>query len=310
MNSAVLVTGANGHLGRRLLQQPGQWVAVVRSQRALAALPVGPNIRQCVLDYADSRALGEAMQGCAAAINLVGIIKESRANGFEQAHEHTAQALVAAAAHAGLARILQLSIVGATPRSSNACLASKGRADALLMRGATPALVLRLPMVLGEGDYASFALAKRARANYALTFRAQSLEQPIYAGDVVQALLNALALPLPASEALDLGGPTSLSRRALTERAASSMGRKAPVIISLPMRVGMGMAAIMELIAGVSGGAAPVTRAMLGVLDHDDAIDPLPACARLGLQLTSLQQTLLHCLPPTSASGHADIRGQ
>lgn len=296
MSSAVLVTGANGHLGRRLLQQPGQWVAVVRSQRALATLPAGPNIRHCVLDYADVAALAEVMQGCAAAINLVGIIKESRANGFEQAHEHTAQALVAAAAQAGLARILQLSIIGATPRSSNACLASKGRADVLLMRGATPALVLRLPMVLGEGDYASFALAKRAKADYALTFRAGSLEQPIYAGDVVQALLNALSIPLPATEALDLGGPTSLSRRALTELAASVMGRTAPSIISLPMSIGMSMAAIMELIARVAGGTAPVTRAMLGVLDHDDAIDPLPACARLGLQLTSLQQTLLHCL--------------
>ena len=310
MNSAVLVTGANGHLGRRLLQQPGQWVAGVRSQRALATLPVGPNIRHCVLDYADVAALAEAMQGCAAAINLMGIIKESRANTFEQAHEHTAQALVAAAAQAGLARILQLSIIGATPRSSNACLASKGRADALLMRGATPALVLRLPMVLGEGDYASFAIGKRARTHYALTFRADSLEQPIYAGDVVQALLNALGIPLQASEALDLGGPTSLSRRALTERAASALGRAAPTIISLPMRMGMNMAAIMELIAGVSGGTAPVTRAMLGVLDHDDAIDPVPACARLGLQLTSLQQTLLQCLQPTAASGHTDIRGQ
>ena len=296
MSNAVLVTGANGHLGQRLLRQPGQWVAVVRSQRALAALPVGPNIRHCVLDYADRAALRAAMHGCTAAINLVGIIKQSHANSFEQAHQHTASALVDAAAEAGLQRILQLSIIGATARANNACLASKGRADDLLMRGATKALVLRLPMVLGEGDYASHALVKRARAKLAITFRAASLEQPIYAGDVVQALLNALSIALPSSEALDLAGPTSLSRRALTERAATVLGRTTPPIISLPMALGMSMAGVMELAANLTGGTAPVTRAMLGVLDHDDAIDPAAASVRLGVQLTSLQQTLVHCL--------------
>ena len=44
----------------------------------------------------------------------------------------------------------------------------------------------------------------------------------------------------------------------------------------------------------------PLTRAMLGVLDHDDEIDPKPACDELGIQLTPLGETLLRCVGPGS----------
>ena len=44
----------------------------------------------------------------------------------------------------------------------------------------------------------------------------------------------------------------------------------------------------------------PLTRAMLGVLDHDDDIDPKPACDALGIQLTPLDETLLRCVGPGS----------
>ena len=291
----VLVTGANGHLGRKLLEAlaPGQpVVAVVRSARARDALPVHPNIRSAVLDYADAAALTDALQGCAAAVHLVGIIKESRANGFAQAHEHTCTALATAAAAAGIDRIVYPSIVGARPGSANACLASKGRAEEILLRGRVPALVLRLPMVLGEDDYASRALARRARAKLAFTFRAGSLEQPIFAGDVIAAIVAGLDMALDGGLALDLGGPESLDRRALTQRAACVLGLPGPTLVSLPLGLGMAMAGAFETVSG----NPPVTRAMLGVLDHDDAFDPASAAARLGITLTDLDTMLRRCV--------------
>jgi hypothetical protein len=35
---------------------------------------------------------------------------------------------------------------------------------------------------------------------------------------------------------------------------------------------------------------------MLEVLERDDRIDPSPCCARLGMTLTPLDETLRHCL--------------
>jgi hypothetical protein len=42
----------------------------------------------------------------------------------------------------------------------------------------------------------------------------------------------------------------------------------------------------------------PLTRAMLGVLERDDQIDPGPACTRLGITLTPLEATLRRCVGP------------
>ena len=36
----------------------------------------------------------------------------------------------------------------------------------------------------------------------------------------------------------------------------------------------------------------PISRAMLGVLDHNDDIDPLPSCKELGIELTALNKML------------------
>jgi NADH dehydrogenase len=147
-------------------------------------------------------------------------------------------------------------------------------------------------MVLGEDDYASRALARRARAKLAFTFRAGSLEQPIFAGDVIAAIVAGLDMALDGGLALDLGGPESLDRRALTQRAARVLGLPGPTLVSLPLGLGMAMAGAFETVSG----NPPVTRAMLGVLDHDDAFDPASAAARLGITLTDLDTMLRRCV--------------
>ena len=102
----VLVTGANGKLGRRLLQRLCDTVpstparALVRSRRAadsLADLSAKAGFEVRVADYADTQAMVEVAQDCTAAIHLVGILKETRNNRYAAAHEQTARALVAAA---------------------------------------------------------------------------------------------------------------------------------------------------------------------------------------------------------------------
>ena len=288
----TLITGANGHLGRRLIaalapQQPV--VALVRSAAAAQALTAlaRPNLSVRVLDYTDVSALSEAANGCDHAVHLVGIIKAGRDNSYAQAHEATTRALIAAAADCQLRSIVYLSILGAGSAAMNECLASKGRAERLLARGATPSLVLRLPMVLGEGDYAARALRQRARSNVSVLLRGSSKEQPIYAGDVVSAIVNALARPQSGHRVLDLAGPTALSRAALTRRVAALLGGD-PRLLDLPLALGMAAAGLLERLLR----QPPVTRAMLGVLDHDDDIDPRSACAVLGIRLMPLDEML------------------
>jgi uncharacterized protein YbjT (DUF2867 family) len=102
----------------------------------------------------------------------------------------------------------------------------------------------------------------------------------------VRALEAALAADVERA-ALDLAGPEPLTHRALVLRVAALLGRR-PRIVPLPLAAAFALAFAFERLAA----DPPLTRAMLGVLEHDDRIDPLPAARRLGLALTPLDDTL------------------
>ena len=121
--------------------------------------------------------------------------------------------------------------------------------------------------------------------------RGASLEQPIYAGDVVEAIVAGLALPGDDNVVLDLAGPESLSRADLVRRAGLVVGAR-PICVSLPLAPVLGVVGIIERLTD----NPPVTRAMLEVLDHDDRIDAGPAAAKLGIRLTPLDEMLAACL--------------
>lgn len=293
----LVITGANGHLGRRLIARldgvrPVR--AVVRSERAadlVRGLELANPVDVLIADYADEAAMYGAVTGSSHVVHLVGIIKETRSNRYRDAHEATCSVLARVAERAGLDRVVYMSILGSSPDSHNSCLASKGCAESLLHDARTPVLVLQVPMVLGEDDYASRALRARAFKAWNVVFRASSLEQPIYAGDVVDALVSGVSNPGLDDLTLQLAGPESLTREALTQRGASAVGRRTRVI-SLPVSLGHSMAYIMERLSANPA----LTRAMLGVLDHDDDVDPTPAPEALAITLTSLNETLRRCV--------------
>jgi NADH dehydrogenase len=290
-----LITGANGHLGRRLIARltPGvQVTAIVRSPTARRVLEAtGATMRIVELDYRDARALSEAAEGCDCAVHLVGILKETATNRYVDAHERATEALVKAAGATRLRRIVCVSILGSDARSANPALASKGRAERMLLDAEAPALILRVPMVLGEEDYAARALRRRAHRRLVFLLRGASLEQPIYAGDVVEAITAGINLPGNESAAIDLAGPESLSRAALVKRAAARVGKRVRCV-SLPLAPALGLAWLAERLMA----NPPVTPAMLSVLDHDDCIDAATAAAKLGIRLTGLDDMLSRCV--------------
>jgi uncharacterized protein YbjT (DUF2867 family) len=304
----VLITGANGHLGRRLIARLAPRASIVATVRSAAARQT---IEQSVstpidveqLDYGDAAALARAAEGCVAAVHLVGILKETSTSRYVDAHEHATQALVAAARAARLRRIVYVSILGSHPESGNAALASKGRAERILLGSGIPTLILRVPMVLGEDDYASRALRARAGGRIAWLIRGASLEQPIYAGDVVEAIVAGIDLRGDDDVVLDLAGPESLSRADLVRRAGAIVGAR-PICVSLPLAPVLGIVGLVERLTD----NAPVTRAMLEVLDHDDRIDPAPAAAKLGIRLTPLDEMLAACLTATHKGSGAPFR--
>ena len=303
----VLVTGANGVLGRQLLRTVagagGRPAAVVRSESAaetLATLPDELRPETHIVDYRDVPGLTKAMAGRELVIHLVGILKESKRSRYAAAHEEASTAVAEAARATDIQRIVYLSILGSHPEAANACLASKGRAEVLLLEHAVPATVIRLPMVLGDGDMASRALRGEAQAKLLpLMAGGRSFEQPIDADDVVSAILAACERPELADRSLDLAGPESLPARELILRAAALYGNR-PRFFPLPVPMARFFARTVERFSD----DPPVTEAMLDVLLHDDRIDPEPAARALGITLTSLDTMLARRVGPDSSEGN------
>ena len=116
--------------------------------------------------------------------------------------------------------------------------------------------------------------------------------------DLLAAIVAALAEESRDAHGLDLGGPESLSYRALVERCAALHGNRVR-IVNLPISLLMGFAGLMERVSK----NPPITRAMLGVLEHADCIDNRPALEILDIGLTPLNETLARYIgPPNKAS--------
>lgn len=305
----LLITGANGHLGRRLIKALGSQyrvTALVRSERAKGHLQRAIGSAEAteivVGDPSEAKTLQPLLNDAAQIVHLIGTIKARADNSIADSHETPAKALAAALALHSTKHILYISIVGADPASDSQCLRSRARVEAILNQAAAPCSVLRVPMVLGEGDRASKALQRRAGAERVFVFRGASLEQPIYAGDVVQAMRQLLDNAPSANQLLELAGPESLSRIELITRAARALGKAPPKIYSLPLACGLLTAfAFEKLLAN-----PPLTRDMLRVLDHDDQLDVEAGSRALNLELTPLDTVLERCLASPSGARLSD----
>ncbi len=308
----VLVTGANGNLGRQLIARlcdvseedggdqprvPTLVRALVRSEAAAESVRRVPTAGQpevMVGDYANADSMAKAVAGCQCIVHLVGIIKEGGRATYSSAHEETCRILEEAAAQAECRRIVYLSIFGSRAGDPNPCLNSKGLAENVLLQGRVPATVLRVPMVLGPDDFASAALRAQGQAGLVpLVGGGKTLQQPIDSRDVVQAILAALADESDAMSALDLCGPECLEHRDLLARVAALHG-KAPRVLSLPVPLARFFAGAMERFSK----NPPITRPMLEILQHDDQLDETSCCERLGITLTPLSKTLRDYMGP------------
>lgn len=305
----IVVTGANGQLGRALLielvrQGNTNVRALVRSERARKTIEAldfdgghAPDIQ--IVDYGSPRKMEAALSGMQSAVHLVGIIKESPGARYVEAHEQTCHALALAASRAGITRIVYLSILGATPDSDNDCLASKGRAETLLLDDRVATTVLRVPMVLGGDDPASDSLRRQARAaKVRLVGGGRTLQQPIDARDVVRTILAACVAAPGKDIAIDAGGPECLSHRKLVLRAARLWDNE-PRIQSIPLGLARFAVTVMSKVLS----NPPITRPMFDILQHDDRANAEVLREILGIELTPLAQTLEDFVGPDSETG-------
>lgn len=231
----VLVTGATGFIGRRLvsaLADEGFRVhAMVR--RPETAVPEG--VEAVVADLLEPLSLDAALAGVDTVFYLVHSLAAGRA-GFEQRDRQAAENFVTAADKSGLRRVIYLGGLGETGSGLSEHLASRLEVAEILRSGRLSTTVLRAAIIIGAGG-ASYEIIKALveRLPVMITPRWVSTRcQPIAVDDVIRYLAGCLREERTAGGVFDIGGPEILSYRDMMERFALLRGKRL-LIVPVPL---------------------------------------------------------------------------
>jgi NADH dehydrogenase len=293
----ITVFGGSGFIGRhvvRALVKHG-WrvrVAVRRPDLANFLQPIGTvgqiSPVQANLRYPDS--VEAAMIGAQAAINVVGIGMQRGAQTFDAVHVEGARAIAKAAASRGVP-LVHLSGIGADANSSSPYIASKGLGELATRQEAPDAIVLRPSVVFGPEDKFFNRFGQLARYSLALPLFGGGVTklQPVYVGDVAQAVAHAFEGHAKPGATYELGGPETMTLRQAVEFVCRTAGRRR-LLINVPFGVASMLAGATELASKISFGLFPealtTTRDEIALLRSDNIVSEEAIAA--GLTLTGL----------------------
>jgi uncharacterized protein YbjT (DUF2867 family) len=239
MAGLVTVFGGSGFVGRhvvRALAKQG-WrvrVAVRRPDLAGHLQPMGGVGQimplQANLRYPDS--VMRAVQGADAVVNLVGILFESGGQSFDSVQTEGPRAIAMAAAKAGISNVVHVSAIGADAQSPAAYARSKAAGEAAVLEHVPSAIIMRPSIVFGPEDnfFNQFATLARYLPALPLIGGGETKFQPVYVGDVAEAVARALAGKAKPGTVYELGGPDVRSFRQILEYILAETGRKRPLI--------------------------------------------------------------------------------
>jgi uncharacterized protein YbjT (DUF2867 family) len=266
----ILVTGANGFVGRNLvrrLQKDGIAVrALVRNAAKAARLrDLGAELVDG--DISNLLSLEAAMEGCEKVIHLVGIIQEAPGVTFKGVHVDGTQNLLEAAKKAGVRHFIYQSALGTRPNAKSQYHRTKWEAEELVRASGIPFTILRSSLIYGPGDLFTIRLAEMIRLSPVLPIigSGRSRIQPIFIDDVNECIWKISTSDSYLNEMYEIGGPEQLTYEEVTKAIAVALGIKRPTV-HMPMFFMRTMAKVAETVLS----KPPVTTDQLIMLQEDN----------------------------------------
>ncbi len=236
MTGRILLTGATGYVGGRLL---ASLEAGGRPLRCLARRPghlqgrVGPATEVAAGDVFDPASLAAALTGVDTAYYLVHSMES--AGGFAAADREGAGNFARAARNAGVRRIIYLGGLGHGDALSTH-LESRQEVGRILRDEGVPTLEFRAAVILGSGSL-SFEMIRALVETLPVMITPRwvaTLTQPIGIEDVIAYLAEAIDAPIGGSRVFEIGGPDRVSYGDLMREYARQRGLRRR-FISVPV---------------------------------------------------------------------------
>lgn len=316
MTGLVTVFGGSGFIGRyiaRGLARAG-WrvrVAVRRPNEAgfVRTLGVVGQVEPVFCNVRDDASVAAALVGAAAAVNCVGILADRGPNRFGPVQAEAPGRIARAATAAGVARLVQLSAIGADRDAPSHYARSKAAGEEAVLEHFPAAVILRPSIVFGPEDRFFNRFAAMARLAPVLpVVGAASRFQPVHVEDVAAAAVRAV-LGAAAPGIYELGGPEVLTFRECMERMLKVIDRRRP-IVGVPFALARIIAGALDLAQAASLGLvhnAVLTRDQVRNLAGDSVVAAgRMGFAELGILPTPLDAVLPSYLWPYRPTGQFD----
>lgn len=235
----VLVTGATGYIGGRLVPQlleAGHEVSVyVRSPWKLNDVPWRDRVRVFKGDLSNAVATRRAMNGVDVAFYLVHSMSAGR--DFMRSEEEAARTFARSAEAAKVGRIVYLGGLHPEGAELSEHLASRAAVGQVFLDCPVPAIVFQAGIVIGSGS-ASFEMIRHLTEvlPYMPAPRwVRNYVQPIAVRDVLRYLVHAVTVQEELNRTFDIGGPDILRYGQMMNGYAVEAGLPQRHIAALPV---------------------------------------------------------------------------
>lgn len=232
----IAVAGSTGYIGgmlcRRLCEDGAEVRALARHpERAADLEEAGCEMRQA--DALDPETLGRALEGADVAYYLVHSMGRGSDGDFAERDHRAAENFAAAAAAAGVRRIVYLGGLGEGSKH----LDSRHETAGMLRAGKVPVSYFRAAAVIGAGSESfrtAFYLVRRLPVMISPRWMA-TRTQPIAVADAVSYLAAASDLDVEADREVQIGGPDVTTYDGMIDHLARALGRRPPFRIGVPI---------------------------------------------------------------------------
>ncbi len=306
MHGLVTVFGGTGFVGRqvvRALAKSGARIRVAsrrpgRGYRLRMLGDVG-QIEVVQANVRDEASVSRALDGAEAVVNLVAVLFNSGRQTFADLNETGAATIARIAAKKGVSRFVQISAIGANVNSPSEYARTKAAGEAAVRAAYPGAVIIRPSIVFGPEDdfFNRFAALAAVLPALPLIGGGETRFQPVFVGDLGQAIARAVMDKGLAGQTFEVGGPSVYTFRELMELVLKETQRKR-ALISLPFGPAGLIGKLGDVQAAIKGAvglvpAPQITSDQIELLKSDNVPDlSLPGLEELGVQGTALESVL------------------
>ena len=291
----IFLTGGTGFVGRHLLKKlldEEHTVKCLVREKSKSNLPEDSKVVPVPGSIHEPVSFEDALDGCDAAINLVGIISELRENTFYRIHTLGTVNVVEAMRQHGVKRLIQMSALGTRPGARSRYHITKHDAEEHIRMRSMDYTIFRPSVIHGpDGEFMELMKKFAKYPFFPVPGKGESLLQPVYVEDVADVIVKSLTTPASIGRDYNLGGPVTYRFEEIVKLTGNALDTTARAI-HLPLWYMNIIAMSMEVVCPLVGKKPELNTDQLLMTQEDNTCDSSEAEETFGTTFAHFEEAL------------------